>query len=123
MSDVSLGEAFSRRKLTRMIVNTTPAYVPGQYSASRLGTNDCMLSWVSTDGRVCVLPVERREDEWFTRGHMLMSDQQHALERPLPRSFALTPEMHKAIDAAMKKTAPSGRAKTGGKPSAPNAES
>jgi hypothetical protein len=122
MSDVSLGEAFARRKLTRMLVNTTPAYAPGQYSASRLGPNDAMLSWVGKDGAVCIVPVEHKDEDWFHRGFMVTANQVASLGRMLPRSFALTPEMHKAIDTAMKKTAPSGRAKTGGKPS-PNAES
>lgn len=101
MSDVTIGEAYARRRLHKTVIGISDVYKPGQYAASKLGADDAMLTWVGADGAVCIVACNRNEEgEWHHRGAMMRGTFLFITFRPLPRSFALTTEMNRALEKA-----------------------
>lgn len=105
MSDITIGEAIARRKLETSVYGSNTIYVQGQHFASRLGPNDCVLSWVDPSGGLCVVPCEQILGEWFHRGVMVYCTLSGSFPRVLPRAFALTGPMIQAIEVGMQRKA------------------
>ena len=58
MSKVTIGEALARRRLKPGPDSTgREGYAKGQHHASRIGDDDCVLSYVDRSGAVCIIPV------------------------------------------------------------------
>lgn len=101
MSDITIGEALSRRKLKTEPYGTRTIYSSGQDYAVRLGPDDSLVSWVDPSGGLCVLPCEKVNNEWFHRRLMIYCSVDRAECRDIHRSFVLLPNMLRAIEDAM----------------------
>lgn len=99
---ISIGEALARRKLVKVTTanGTVHGYQQGQYKATRLGPDDALLTYVDGSGAVCIVPVERRDGEWFLRGVMIRATQHFAEARYPPRASTIAQDGIRAIQAA-----------------------
>lgn len=102
---ITMGEALARRKLKHRVGanGTVFVYEPGQHKAQRIGPNDAILSYVDREGAVCILPVERRDGEWFQRGFVIRATQNFAESRNVRRTMALGDEQVRALQEAFEK--------------------
>lgn len=103
MSDVTIGEALSRRRLQTEAYGSRTIYSQGQDYAVRLGPDDCLLSWVDAVGGLCIVPCEKVNDEWFHRGNLLYCTVDSMEARLFQRSAPLTSRMILAIETAMQR--------------------
>lgn len=99
---ITMGEALARRRLKHRVGGngTVYAYEPGQHRAQRIGPDDAILSYVDREGAVCILPVERRDGEWFQRGFVVRATQHFAESRTVGRGAPLSDDQVRAIQAA-----------------------
>lgn len=104
---VTIGEALARRKLEHRdtAAGHVHGYATGQYKATRIGPDDAVLSYVDRAGAVCILPVERINEEWFHKGVMIRATQHFAESRSLGRGTPLRDEQVRAVQEAFKKKA------------------
>lgn len=105
---VTIGEALARRKLEHRetAAGNVKGYAAGQHKATRIAANDAILSYVDRAGAVCIVPVEKIEDDWVHRGVMVRATQHFAETRSLGRGVPLNDEQVRAIQAAFDKKAP-----------------
>lgn len=90
---ITMGELFAQRKFAQV----NGKYVPGQYAAKKVSQIDAIVSYVDPMCSICIIPVEKIEDEWFHRRVLLMVGMNFAEVRELPRGFALTDPMVRAL--------------------------
>lgn len=97
MTPITLGELFAQRVFKKDERVGGKGLEPGQYAAKQVSKTDAILSYVDPYGNACIMPVEKKEGEWFHREVLLCVGPNFAAVRQLPRSFALTDEMVRAL--------------------------
>lgn len=100
-SEITMGELLSRRRLRKQ-PDPVKKYVPGQYHAKFLSKTDAIVSYVDTDGGLCLLPVWYNDEaeQWEHRQAIVRCSFKAVEVRYRPRGGQLQAEMVNALKKA-----------------------
>lgn len=100
-SEITMGELLSRRKLRKQ-EDPVKRYIPGQFRALLLSQDDALVSYVDTDGGLCILPVWWSEEggQWQHRQVIVRCTFKTAEVRYRPQGGHLAAEIVNALTKA-----------------------